>query len=334
MRKPLRSNFKQSRRAPIHQKKTFFTKENLFVSRIASILLIPKTNVMNVFSQRAITTIRLNPLKGDVNETKELLEKKEYELQPISWDSNTYFVLNHDKSEVSQTPEYQDGRFYIQNLSSILDTLVLDPKEGENILDMCAAPGSKTTHIAAVTNNKSKIIANDSDMSRVSALKNVLFQFGAKNAKATISDATDFGRKYPDYFDRVLLDAPCSGEGMIYMGSMKPLRFWSLDKIKRCSFLQKDLVLSAFRTLKKGGYLVYSTCTLEPEENEGVITFLLEHFPNAQVEEIVINVEKEYRMNGITKWSGHTYDPAVKKTLRIIPNSKMMGFYIAKIKKN
>ena len=334
MRKPLRSNFKKSRKPQAPTRKVFFTKENLFVSRIASILMIPKQRVIGIFSQRAITTIRLNPLKGNVEETKKSLEAKGYELEAIEWDKYSYFIRNHDKSEVSQTLEYQDGKFYIQNLSSILDTLVLDPKEGENILDMCAAPGSKTTHIAAVTNNKANILANDADMSRVNSLKNVLNQFGAKNVKATFSDATDFGKKYPEYFDRVLLDAPCSGEGMIYMNSMKPLRFWSLEKIKRCSFLQRDLIMSAFRTLKKGGTMVYSTCTLEPEENEGVVTDLLEHFPSASIEELGVEINNKNVMSGITKWSGHLYNPAVKKTLRIIPNSKMMGFYIAKIKKN
>jgi len=336
MLKSKRTNYKKPRKEPLNPKKTFFTKENLFISRMASILMVPKPKIMGIFSSRAITTIRLNPLKGNVEATKKALEDKEYKLQEISWAKNCYFVLNYDKSEVSQSLEYQDGKFYIQNLSSILDSLVLDPKEEEYVLDMCAAPGSKTTHIAALMNNKGKILANDIDMSRVSSLKNVLYQFGAKNAKATYSDSAEFGKKYPEYFDRVLLDAPCSGEGMIYMNSQKPLRFWGLDKIKRNSFLQKDLIVSAFRTLKTGGTLVYSTCTLEPEENEGVITFLLQHFPNATVEDIDIDLagEKIFTSKGITKWSGNTFDPAVKKTLRVIPNSKMMGFYIAKIKKN
>lgn len=335
MKKPKRSNFKQSRK-PFNkeERKPFFTKENAFVSRIASILMIPKNKVIGVFSQRAVTTIRLNPLMGDVEETKKSLIQKGLELEPTNLEENTYFVRNHDKSEVSQTEEYQNGKFYIQNLSSILDTVILDPKPNENILDMCAAPGSKTTHIAAITKNQSKILANDNDASRVASLKNVLSQFGAKSARATFSDATEFGKKYPEYFDRVLLDAPCSGEGMIYMNSMKPLRFWSLDKIKRNSYLQRDLILSAFRTLKTGGTMVYSTCTLEPEENEGIISSLLEHFPNAELQEINVGIDKQYMMNGITKWSGHKYNPAVRKTLRIIPNSKMMGFYIAKIKKN
>jgi NOL1/NOP2/sun family putative RNA methylase len=328
MRKKVRSNYKKPRNYIPNKKDRFFTKDDIFVSRIASILLIPKGSVNSIFSQRAITTIRLNPLKGDTQITKGSLIQKGYELEEVIGIKDTYFVLNRDKSEISQTQEYVDGKFYIQNLSSIIAALVLDPREGENILDMCAAPGSKTTHLSALMNNKGQIIANDSEMTRVSALKNVLIQFGAKNAKATLSDANDFGKKYPEYFDRVLLDAPCSGEGMIYMQSNKPLRFWSIEKIKRCSYLQKDLILSAFRALKRGGILVYSTCTLEPEENEGVVSYLLEHYPNAVIEDTGLKFEK-----GITKWSGHTYDPRVRKTTRILPSSKNMGFYIAKIRK-
>ncbi|MDD4382147.1 MAG: RsmB/NOP family class I SAM-dependent RNA methyltransferase [Candidatus Dojkabacteria bacterium] len=328
MRKGLRGNYKKPRNFVPNKKDRFYTKEDIFVSRIASILLIPKNKVNGIFSQRAITTIRLNPLKGDTEDTKKSLIGKGYELQEVSGVKDTYFVLNRDKSEISQTQEYVDGKFYIQNLSSILATLVLDPKENEKILDMCAAPGSKTTHISALMNNTGQIIANDSEISRVSALRNVLEQFGVKNAKATLSDANDFGKKYPEYFDRVLLDAPCSGEGMIYMQGTKPLRFWGIDKIKRCSYLQKDLILSAFRALKEGGTLVYSTCTLEPEENEGVVSYLLEHYPNAIVEDTGLKFDK-----GITKWSGNIYDPKVRNSTRIVPSSKNMGFYIARIKK-
>lgn len=329
MRKPKRTNFRKPRNfVPQKNKDRFFTKEDAFISRMASILLVPKDRVESMFSQRAITTIRLNPLRGSTEETKQSLQEKEIELQEIPYVKDTYFVLNMDKSEMSQTEEYQDGKFYIQNLSSILAALVLNPKPGEKILDMCAAPGSKTTHLSALMDNKGIIIANDSDAARVSSLRNVLEQFGAKNAKATLSDATDFGTKYPNYFDKILLDAPCSGEGMIYMRGEKPLRFWSIDKVKRCSYIQRDLIFSAFRALKPGGTMIYSTCTLEPEENEGVVTFLLDHFSNAQIEETGLHYEK-----GITKWSGNVYSPKIRKTTRLLPSSKTMAFYIAKIKK-
>lgn len=341
MKKKKRTNFRQKREKFTNRSvpEKFYTKEDIFVSRLASILMVPRSRVKGIFSQRAITTIRLNSLKGDTNETREILEKKGYQLEKVPWAKDVYFILNKDKAEVSQTEEYQEGKYYIQNLSSILATLVLDPKEGEKILDMCAAPGSKTTHIAQITENKADILANDSDISRVSAMENVLEQFGAKNVKSIFSDATDFGKKYPVSFDKVLLDAPCSGEGMVYFQGPKPLRYWNMDKIRRCMFSQRELIVSAFKTLKHGKYMIYSTCTLEPEENEGVVTYLLDMFPNAKVAKIDLVEGKEfdeYRENikpGIKKWSGNIYHPTVKNSVRILPNKKMMGFYIAKIVK-
>ncbi len=341
MKKKKRTNYKQARDSFTHRNipEKYYTKDDVFISRLASILMEPRSRIKGIFSRRPITTIRLNSLKGNPEKTKDILVRKGYDLEEISWSKDTFFVLNKDKAEVSQTEEYSNGLYYIQNLSSILATLVLDPKEGEKILDMCAAPGSKTTHIADITKKKSIILANDSDMNRVSDMNGVLSQFGADNVKATLSDGRDFGKKYPIYFDRVLLDAPCSGEGLIYFQGPRPLRYWSMDKVKRCMFLQRELIVSAFKTLKHGKSMVYSTCTLEPEENEGVISYLLSMFPNAKVEKISLLDSKEfdeYRENikpGIKKWSGNIYNPSVKNTVRILPSSKMMGFFIAKISK-
>ncbi len=338
-RKRTRSNYKKPRNMNTERKEKYFTKDDIFISRMASILMIPKSKILGLFNQRAKTTIRLNGLKGDVRETYRLLRARGYELERIPWALNTYFVNNRDKAEISQIAEYQEGLFYIQDLSSILATLVLSPMKRERILDMCAAPGSKTTHIADITKNDAIILANELEVSRTNSLRNVIEQFGANKVKITLSDAREFGRKYPDYFDKVLLDAPCSGEGRIYMRGPKPLRFWSIKKVKSSALIQEELVESAFRTLKTGGILVYSTCTLEPEENERVVTSLLKRHPNAQVEEIeLISTDefREYRKHitkGITNWSGNVYHPSVKKSIRILPSSEMMGFFIAKITK-
>ena len=339
MRKTLRSSYKKSRERYQRRSPKYYTKEDIFISRMASILMVPRHRIISMFSQRAKTTIRLNGLKGNPKETYKLLKARGYILTPIPWANNVYFVENRDKAEISQIEEYRNGLFYIQDLSSILATLILNPQEQENILDMCAAPGSKTTHIADITNNKATILANDSEVSRTNSLRNVVEQFGANNVKITLSDGREFGRKYPEYFDRVLLDAPCSGEGRIYMNSSNPLRFWSIKKVKSSTYIQKELIDSAFRTLKTNGTLVYSTCTLEPDENEGVITYLLEEFKNAKLEDIDIVNSKEFEgykkhiTNGITHWSGNQYNTSVKKCIRVIPSSEMMGFFIAKIKK-
>lgn len=330
MKKGLRTDYKKKRKFT-PEKRKFYTKEETFLSRMGSILLFPPQKVKSLFSKRAVTTIRINPLKGDVDKTVELLKNRDYELVPVSWAHNVFFVKNVDKSEISQIQEYRDGLFYIQNLSSILPTLILNPEKDDKILDMCAAPGSKTTHICAVVNNKANVIANDSDPARIGALRNVLYQFGA-NAKVSLNEGQIFGKRYPDFFDKILLDAPCSGEGLIYLNSNKPLRYWSIRKVNISSIIQRELIESAFRALKPGGTLVYSTCTLEPEENEGTVTYLLEKFDNARIEKIDTGDIKGIS-RGITKWSGNRYHQEVAKTLRIIPSSEMMGFYLAKITK-
>jgi 16S rRNA (cytosine1407-C5)-methyltransferase len=138
---------------------------------------------------------------------------------------------------------------------------------------------------------------------------------------------------------KVLLDAPCSGEGLIYLKGDKPLRFWNIKKVKPMVRVQRDLAESAFLALKKGGEMIYSTCTLEPEENEGIVTHLLDKFPNAQLEEVTLFDSPEFAQysdlvkRGIREWNDVYYNPEVSKTYRILPSAKMMGFYIARIVK-
>jgi 16S rRNA (cytosine1407-C5)-methyltransferase len=336
-RKSLRKNYKKPRSKA--QQRKYYTKEDIFLSRMASILQMPKGEVKHRFYQRARSTIRLNNLKGDVPRIFKLLNQtKGWELQEIKNVSDTYFVNNIDKSEIAKTEEYEDGKFYIQNLSSILSIHILNPQKGEKILDLAAAPGSKTTLISSLTNNEAHITANDIDVQRISKLNNVLHQFGSKNVEVVNNDGTVLGKIYPNHYDRVILDAPCSGEGRIYLAGRKPLRFWSIKMVNAMVKKQEELIDSAFRALKVGGTLIYSTCTLEPDENEGVVTYLLKKYPNARMEDIefVNSLEPLLRYKitaGITKWSGNIYHQEVAKSIRIIPSPEMMGFYIAKITK-
>jgi 16S rRNA (cytosine1407-C5)-methyltransferase len=299
-----------------------------------------KGQVKHLFFQRSRTTIRLNNLKEDPTKTYKLLTRtKGWKLQEIKNLKYTYFVNNKDKSEVAKSKEYKDGEFYIQDLSSILSIYVLNPQKNENILDLAAAPGSKTTLISSLTNNQANIVANDIDQQRIGKLNNVLYQFGSKNIEIINKNGSDLGHIYPDHFDKVILDAPCSGEGRIYLAGRKPLRFWSIKMVNAMIKEQRNLIESAFKSLKTGGTLIYSTCTLEPDENEGVVTHLLNNYDNAKIEDIeFINklepLLKDKITTGITKWSGNTYHQEVSKSIRIIPSPEMMGFYIAKITKS
>ena len=323
----------------IKDRKKYYNKIDIFLSRMASILGIPTGLVHRYFSERAVSTIRINTLIQSANKTYDELIDNGLELTPITWAKDTYVVTNKDKSEIAKLDSYKDGHFYIQNLSSMIPAIVLDPEPNHKVLDMCAAPGSKTTQLAVILHNKGEIIANDDDKQRVAKLQNVLEMFGVKNTTVRFGRGEGIGKREESHYDKILLDAPCSGEGMIYLKGDKPLRFWNIKKVKAFAKIQKDLIDSAFKALKKGGELVYSTCTLEPEENEGVISYLINKYADAEVAEIpvfkyIINEEnKKYIKTGIKTYNDVKYEPEVSKTYRIFPHGKMMGFYVAKIVK-
>lgn len=317
----------------------FYTKKHIFLSRMGSILKVSPKLAKDFFSQRTVSTIRLNPLAGDTQEIYQKLRQKGLEMQRVEWAPDTYIVTNKDKSELGDMPEYEKGMYYIQNLSSMIPPLVLNPVAGENILDMCAAPGSKTTQICAITLNRANIVALENDFKRGIRMQQLLPMFHARNVKVRIVDANEYADGNAEQFDKILLDAPCSGEGMVYMQSENALRYWSIKKAKALSKLQKKLIVSAYKLLKPGGTLVYSTCTLEPMENEEVVDHLLEREAEAYLEEIDLHKTPEfadyarYITPGITKWSGHTYSAENKKTIRVIPSKYTEGFFVAKIRK-
>ena len=337
MKKP--KAFKKNIKERMKEQKKYYSKEDVFLSRMASITRIPKGTVASMFKERAVTTIRFNTLKDNAENIYKRVRSQGIFLVEVPWISNTYIIPNNDKSELGKLPEYNEGLFYIQNLSSMLPPLILNPKEKDKVLDMCAAPGSKTLLLADMMRNKGKIVANDVDAWRIGKLKEIITMFGIKNCEVTSEDGTGFGKREAERFDRILLDAPCSGEGMIYLASPAALRFWNIKKVKAEVNIQKNLIISAFNALKKGGTLIYSTCTIEPDENEGVITFLLSKFNNAKIEEIPLfdsqefNNFKKHIKRGLLSWNGKIYNKEVSKTYRVLPSGEMMGFYIAKIVK-
>lgn len=335
--KKTRTNYKQKRGKQDVQR--FYTKEDIFMSRLASILKISKKDVRTHFSQRTVSTIRLNNLAADPASIEQKLIERGLDLQKVPWSKHTFIVGNRDKSELGKMEEYRKGLFYIQNLSSMLPAIILNPSEGDHVLDMCAAPGSKTTQLAAMMNNKGEITANDENYQRMGALKRVLSEFHVTNTKVTIGDAAKLGHTHQNKFTKILLDAPCSGEGMIYLKGEKPLRFWNIKKIKAMTRVQERLIFAAFDALKPGGEMIYSTCTLEPDENEAVVTKLMRSRSGVQIEEIPLVEDakfedyKAFVTPGITKWSGNNYDREMKKAIRVIPGSKMQGFFVVKIRK-
>lgn len=284
-----------------------------------------------LFIKRPVT-FRINPLKGSVSEVLSDLKQFGVSIRPVSWYEGAFITEIKDAQNLTSLSLFKEGRIYIQNLSSMIPPLVMDLKNGQKVLDLTAAPGSKTSEIAALLNNTGEIVANDKSHERLYKLRSVLSQQGVTNVTVSQKPGEILWKWHPEYFDSVLVDVPCSMEGRISTEDPESYKDWSLKKIKVLAQLQKKLLRSALSSAKIGGIVVYSTCTFSPEENEGVIDWLL------QKEEGAVEVEKialkgiEF-LPGLTSWSGKKFDNSLENTRRIIPTTAMEGFYIAKLRK-
>lgn len=303
-----------------------------FLERIDA--LVPeeiRDEVLQSYTQKRPTTFRRNRLKITAKKLKEELEKCGISFDQVDWYSDAFVLNTSNKAELMETSLYKEGYLYIQSLSSMIPPLVLDPQENELILDLTAAPGSKTTEIAAMMNNTGEIIANDTSRPRLYRLEANLKLQGVTNVKVSQFPGQIIWEKFPEHFDKTLLDAPCSMEGRFYTGDAKTYRDWTPKKVRDLSTRQKYLLRSAISATKPGGTIVYSTCTLSAEENEGVIDWILDREKgNIELESVEIKGLKGYP--GIEEYS-KKFNKEVSKTLRIYPSSTMEGFFITKLKK-
>ena len=269
-------------------------------------------------------SIRVNTLKAPLEVVVERLEE-EFELEPIPWVREGFFI---NVDNLAKVPEHSLGLIFGQEASSMIPPVVLDPKPEQLVLDMAAAPGSKTGQIAQYMENEGCIVANDPKLSRANVLIANLNKMGVLIAKVTTKDGAYFGR-FENTFDRILLDAPCSSVGMIRK-RWKFLESWRLKGVIKYMNIQKRLILAAYRALKPGGTLVYSTCTIDPLENEEVVDYLLRK-TDARLEKIDLPVKTS---EPVLEWEGRTYSEELRKALRIHPNDNdTEAFFIAKIVK-
>lgn len=305
----------------------------LFLERLRKVIPSQKFDtVANFFTELKPTSFRINSIKTSRELIREDLERQGFRLASVPWYANAFILCEGRLRELEKTESYLKGEIYVQNLSSMIPPLVLDPKPGERVLDLTAAPGSKTTQMACLMEGKGQIVANESDQIRCAKLKaNVELQ-GAKNVEIMLGYGESIGRKFPEHFDRVLLDAPCSAEGRFNAREPSSYKYWNLKRTYEAAKLQKKLLFSGLAALKKGGVLVYSTCTFAPEENEGVINEALEKFTD-KIEIETINLSIPNKMAGLPAWEGKKFHPSLKKAIRILPTSEMEGFFIARILK-
>jgi 16S rRNA (cytosine1407-C5)-methyltransferase len=304
-----------------------------FIDRLRK--LIPKeqlASVLDSFSVRKPSTFRVNTLRISSHDLMLLLQEQGITVEPVSWYKYAYILKNVSQRVLTETLFYKKGFFYVQSLSSMIPPLVLAPEKGEKILDIASSPGSKTTQIASMMENTGEIIANDKSKIRMYKLLFNLKMQGVSNTKTHIMPGQIIWKRYPEYFDRALVDAPCSLEGMFDYHNPKSYRDWSLTKIKQLVQVQRFLLRSAISAVKVGGSIVYSTCTLSPEENEGVIDWILQKEKDAiEMQDITLSLPTY--MYGISVWNNKTLDKRVEKAIRILPSLSMEAFFIAKIKK-
>ncbi|MBI5797962.1 NOL1/NOP2/sun family putative RNA methylase [Candidatus Woesearchaeota archaeon] len=289
-----------------------------FLERYAQLTDIDKFTEASLKPMRK--SIRVNTLKTSIKNIKESFEN----LEQVPWCKEGFFI---NKQAVGNTKEHFLGYIYLQGAASMIPPVVLKPEPGDMVLDMCASPGSKTSQMAAMMCNQGIIVANDNKIDRLKPLTINLQRCGVLNTVMTRME----GRWFRNKFDKILLDAPCSGIGTIRK-SYKTIGMWNPQTVKKMAGVQKQLITTAFDALKEGGTMLYSTCTLEPHEDEAIINYLLEKYSTAKIEKISLDIK---RGSIAEEFEGEKYNPEVKKCLKLWPqDNDTEGFFVAKISKS
>jgi NOL1/NOP2/sun family putative RNA methylase len=291
-------------------------------------------SVLKDIEKKPLVSFRVNTLKADTKEVLRKLTDLGFKISNGEVPDSFYIDDSPSDLSLSRTRFFEEGEVYIQNISSMIPSLVLGPRPDENVLDLCAAPGSKTTHISALSENKAKIVAVENNINRLNSLKDNCKNQGVTNIdfiRASSQSLLRICPQFSGFFDKVLCDVPCSNEGLIRVPSSYNFKYWNPKLAKKLSSLQKKLIFSGINMLKTEGELVYSTCTYSVEENEQVINWALEKFPQMEVENI--NLGNLPTMSGIKTWKGKTFNENIKRTVRILPSNHYEAFFIAKLAK-
>ena len=315
--------------------KTNYEPKPLFIERMKLLLRKDFENYWGKIQEQPLKSIRVNTLKISTKELKKKLEDKDWKIKQPFKENPEIMIIESElqPGELGRSLEHLLGYYYVQEISSMMPVLVLNPKPNETILDLCASPGSKTTQIAAKMKNTGTLIANDFKLGRIKILSSNLERCGVMNTMITKSLGESLCKKMKNenfQIDKILVDTSCSGEGTI-KSTPKTLQMWNIKGIFSFSKIQKNLLEKAVELLKPNGEIVYSTCTHAPEENEEVIDFILKKFDNIKIEKIFLPLKTR---EGITKWQEKKYFKNVKYSCRIYPqDNNTEGFFIAKLRK-
>lgn len=277
-------------------------------------------SILNGFSVKRYVTLRVNTLKSNTDKIKEILNSLNIKYKEVEWSREALILEEVDEAEIRKLSIYENGEIYLQSLSSMLPAIVLDPKSDENILDMAAAPGGKTTQMASLSQNKALITACEKNKIRAERLKYNIEKQGANKVNVLIEDARNLDSYFS--FDKILLDAPCSGSGTVNINNEKLGNIFTEELINRSVKTQYELLKKAISILKSGHEMVYSTCSILEEENEKNIEKILKN-NNIEIVPIDENLFKEANL----------LPTKIKGTIIVAPNELYEGFFIAKLRK-
>jgi NOL1/NOP2/sun family putative RNA methylase len=282
------------------------------------------SELLNSYNDERHFGLRVNTLKISV---EDFLKITPFELEKIPWTRDGFYFKQGESP--GRHPHYHAGLYYIQEPSAMFPAEVMDAKPGERILDLCAAPGGKTVQLAAGMKGEGILVSNDISSDRIKALIKNIELCGIKNTIVTNEEPARLKNNFESYFDGVLVDAPCSGEGM-FRKDESAVSSWGKFKCEKCCEMQTTILDSAAKMVKPGGRIVYSTCTFSPEEDELMISNFLDKNPEFHVEKINVNYGIE---NGRINWANG--DERVSGTARLWPHKlRGEGHFVAKLINN
>lgn len=258
-----------------------------FEQRMQQMLQTEYPDFIKSFENSHVQSLRRNPLKGS---REDFLEKMPFELEETAWEPDGFYYK--EEAQPGKHPFHEAGAYYIQEASAMAPAVYMDAKPGERVLDLCAAPGGKSTQLGAKMGGRGILVCNEIHPARAKILSENIERMGIANALVTNETPEKLAEHFPGYFDKILVDAPCSGEGM-FRKHPEACREWSAENVEMCAQRQDGILDCAARMLKDGGRLVYSTCTFAPAEDEGsVLRFLARH--------------PEFAVEDAQKWEGMT----------------------------
>jgi len=309
-----------------------------FVARLREIVPADRIDaVLATFESPIATGFRVTTLLRDEADVLMMLRDEGVPFEAVDGVPGAYVVPPEARPALLASRPYADGHVYVQNVSSQLAPLALAPRVGDRVLDLCAAPGSKTGQLSALVGKEGEVTAVEKVRPRFYKLKANVYAQGATNVIPWLGNGAVYWRREPEAFDRVLVDAPCSTEGRFRAHDPETMAYWSPRKIKEMRSKQVKLLWGGIQALKPGGTLVYSTCTFAPEENEAVVAKVLKTFGDA-VELVDAGLPTsgpvaEAAQPGLTSWNDRGLPEALELTRRVLPTDVLEGFYVAKLAK-